>query len=166
LGFASGYYSVAIPDRKSKTPRTKRYNTGNINELWLQRYVNLPSKSAFDAADETSRKAQYEKCFKKWGFHKNKKRDVWEANVPKVVRSKRENKDSEVIISNVVVPMKKLRKELSRYGYEVAFSHGFQGTIIRALLKADKECSCFGSVSSKDTRRSTPGRIYSSTSQL
>jgi hypothetical protein len=78
-------------------------------------------------ANNTSRKAQYERHFKKWGFQKNKKRDVWEAIALKVTKRKRENKKSEVKIDGEVVPVKKLKKELSRYGYKAAFPHEFQG---------------------------------------
>ncbi|KAF2181591.1 hypothetical protein K469DRAFT_588973 [Zopfia rhizophila CBS 207.26] len=71
-------------------------------------------------------KAQYERRFKKWGFQKNKKKDVWEAIALKVTKRKRDNKESEVRIDGAVVSVKKLRKELSRYGYEAAFPHEFQ----------------------------------------
>ncbi|KAH6718728.1 ankyrin repeat-containing domain protein [Leptodontidium sp. MPI-SDFR-AT-0119] len=71
-------------------------------------------------------KAQYERRFKKWKFQKNKTKDVWEAVAREVTKRKRDSKDSEVRIGGEVVPVKKLKKELSRYGYEAAFPHGFQ----------------------------------------
>jgi hypothetical protein len=79
------------------------------------------------SANNTSRKAQYERQFKKWGFQKNKKHDIWEAIAIKVTKRKRVNKESEVRIGGDVVSVKKLKRELSRYGYEAAFPHTFQG---------------------------------------
>ncbi|KAI1357142.1 Clr5 domain-containing protein, partial [Xylaria arbuscula] len=73
-------------------------------------------------------KAQYERRFKKWGFRKNKTKEDWEAIALKVTKRKRDNKESEVRIGGEVVLVKKLRKELSRYGYEAAFPHKFQAS--------------------------------------
>ncbi|KAF2180743.1 hypothetical protein K469DRAFT_269993 [Zopfia rhizophila CBS 207.26] len=81
----------------------------------------MSTKYGFNAT-----KAQYERRFKKWRFQKNKKKDVWEAIALKVAKRKRDNKESEVRNGDEVVPVKKLRKELSRYGYEAAFPHEFQ----------------------------------------
>ena len=75
----------------------------------------------------TLRKSQYERHFKKWGFHKNKKKNVWEVIAHKVTKRQRDNKESEVWIGFDMVPPKKIRQEVSRYGYEAAFSHGFHG---------------------------------------
>lgn len=90
--------------------------------------MKLPSKSSSqEPLIITSRKAQYERRFKKWGFQKNKKKDIWGGFALKVAKRKRASNESEVWIGRDVVPAKKLRKELSRYGYEAAFSHKFQG---------------------------------------
>ena len=67
------------------------------------------------------RKAQYEKHFKLWGFRKNKTKDVWETIALKVTKRKRENRESEIIISGEVIPTKKFKKEMSRYGYDATF---------------------------------------------
>ncbi|OCK75502.1 hypothetical protein K432DRAFT_465903 [Lepidopterella palustris CBS 459.81] len=72
-------------------------------------------------------KAQYERRLKKWGFQKYKKKDIWEAIAIKVTKRKRDGEESKVKIGDEVIPMKKLKKELSRYGYEAAFRHGFHG---------------------------------------
>lgn len=45
----------------------------------------------------------------------------------KDAKRKRDGKETEVRISGEVVSVKKLRKEASRYGYDAAFSHGFEG---------------------------------------
>jgi hypothetical protein len=62
-----------------------------------------------------------------WELRKNKKRVAWEVIARKVTKRKRDNKDSEVTIDGEVVPLKKLSKEVSRYGYEAAFPDRFQG---------------------------------------
>ena len=67
------------------------------------------------------RKAQYEKHFKLWGFRKNKTKDVWETIALKVTKRKRENRESEIIIGNKVIPTKKVKKEISRHGYGATF---------------------------------------------
>lgn len=75
----------------------------------------------------TLRKSQYETHFKKWGVHENKKKNVWKFIAYKVTKRKRDKKESEVYIGLDMVHPKKLRKAVSRYGYEAAFSHGFHG---------------------------------------
>ncbi|KAF2175396.1 hypothetical protein K469DRAFT_610950, partial [Zopfia rhizophila CBS 207.26] len=67
------------------------------------------------SANNTLRKAQYERHFKKWGFQRYTRRENWEAIALKVTKRKRDNKESEVRIDGEVVCVKKLRKELSRY---------------------------------------------------
>jgi hypothetical protein len=91
--------------------------------------MTLPSKSLprRRLANNYLRKAKYERHFRNWGFRKNKKRDVWEDIATKVTKRKRHERESEVWIGGGRVPAKKLRKELSRYGYDAAFPHGFQG---------------------------------------
>lgn len=75
----------------------------------------------------TSRKAQYERHFKRWGFRKNKKKEIWDAVTHTVTKRKRDSKESEVWVGDERIPAKKLRKELSRYGYDATFLNGFQG---------------------------------------
>ena len=48
----------------------------------------------------------------------------WKAIALKVTKRKRDNKESEVWIDDEVVSAKKLRKEVSRYGYGAAFPQG------------------------------------------
>jgi len=99
----------------------------------------------------TSRKAQYERHFKKWEFQKNKKKDIWEAVALKDTKRKRNGKESEVWIDNERVPKKKLKKELSRYGYDAAFQHGPQGNHhIPRCTTADIEYLNLRSINSKD----------------
>lgn len=92
----------------------------------MLRKIFLPSLR-LEGANQTSRKAQYERRFKLWGFQKNKKGDIWEAIAHKVAKRKRGNKDSGVILSEDVIPKKKLMKEISRHGYDATFPHQFQG---------------------------------------
>ncbi|OCK86900.1 uncharacterized protein K441DRAFT_597217, partial [Cenococcum geophilum 1.58] len=56
---------------------------------------------------------------------KNKKRNIWEGITLKVAKRKRYSKESEVWIGRDIVPVKKLRKELWRYGYKAAFPYRF-----------------------------------------
>jgi hypothetical protein len=94
----------------------------------------------------TSRKAQYERRFKKWGFQKNRKKDIWEVVAFKVRKRKRSDKESEVWIGDERVPAKKLMKEVSRYGY------GFQGNHhIPKCPSADIKYLHLRSINSKDT---------------
>ncbi|XTI94078.1 hypothetical protein V2W45_1251344, partial [Cenococcum geophilum] len=46
------------------------------------------------------------------------------AIILKVIKRKRDNKESKVWINNKVVSIKKLRKKVSRYSYRVAFPQG------------------------------------------
>ena len=48
----------------------------------------------------------------------------WEAITLKVTKRKRDDKESVVWIDDEVVPEKKLRKEVSRYGYKASFPQG------------------------------------------
>jgi hypothetical protein len=52
---------------------------------------------------------------------------IWETVALKVTKRKRAKKESEVWIGRDVVPLKKLRKEISRYGYNAAFPLGYEG---------------------------------------
>ncbi|PSN75329.1 ankyrin [Corynespora cassiicola Philippines] len=68
-------------------------------------------------------KAQYERQFKKWDFRKNRTKKEWEAIAHQVAKRKRDNKESEVMIDGAIVCSKRLKKEVSRYGYVTAFPH-------------------------------------------
>ncbi|KAF2726864.1 hypothetical protein EJ04DRAFT_570892 [Polyplosphaeria fusca] len=86
-------------------------------------------------------KAQYEKHFKKWGFRKNKRRDDWEATAAKVAKRKRDGKESELWIGDERVPVKKLRKEISRYGYDAAFPTSSSSKYTRRNLRVHSSIS-------------------------
>jgi hypothetical protein len=92
-----------------------------------------------------SRKAQYERRFKAWGFQKNKKKDDWELVAFKVKKRKKEGKLSEVTMDGKPVPAKRLRKELSRYGYKADFQPGSYGS------NCSSEVDIFGQIYSYDT---------------
>jgi hypothetical protein len=64
-----------------------------------------------------SRKAQYEKRFKEWGFKKNHTKEDWKIMGHKVGKRKRAAKESDVYIDGEMMPRKKLQKEISRQGY-------------------------------------------------
>jgi hypothetical protein len=71
-----------------------------------------------------SRKAQYEKKFKEWGFKKNHTKEDWRIVGNKVEQRKRAAKESNVYLDRELVPQKKLRKEISRQGY-MSFTEQF-----------------------------------------
>ena len=48
----------------------------------------------------------------------------WKAIILKVIKKKKDNKESEVWINNKVVFTKKLKKEVLRYSYKTAFLQG------------------------------------------
>jgi hypothetical protein len=64
----------------------------------------------------TDRKAQYEKRLRAWGLTKNYSKATWEIVARKVNKRKQDNKDSDVHIDGQLVPAKKLKKALQRYG--------------------------------------------------
>jgi hypothetical protein len=64
-----------------------------------------------------SRKAQYEKKFREWGFQKNRSKDDWKIVGQKVVQRKRTAKESNVYVDGELMPRKRLQKEISRQGF-------------------------------------------------
>jgi hypothetical protein len=84
------------------------------------------------------RKAQFERHFRQWGFQKYKKRDIWVAVASRRAKRKREQKETEVWMGHERIPKKKLKKELARYDYDVAFPYGFQGKyLLKNAIMAD-----------------------------
>jgi hypothetical protein len=71
-----------------------------------------------------SRKAQYEKKFKEWGFKKNHTKEDWRIVGYKVGQRKRAAKESNVYLDHELMPRKKLQKEISRQGY-MSFTEQF-----------------------------------------
>ena len=71
-----------------------------------------------------SRKAQYSKKLKEWGFLKSQTKEVWKTLNKKIETRKRAAKDSNVYCSGELLPAKKLRKALSHQGY-LTFSEQF-----------------------------------------
>jgi hypothetical protein len=87
-----------------------------------------------DTRLKVSRKAQYEKKFKEWGFQKNRTKDDWKAVSQKVGLRKRTAKESNVYIDGELMPRKKLQKEISRQGF-MTFAEQFnqaQGELLKA----------------------------------
>ncbi|KAL9097274.1 MAG: hypothetical protein Q9165_000701 [Trypethelium subeluteriae] len=72
-------------------------------------------------------KSQYESHFRNWRFRKNIKRTDWETVKQKVLRRRQAGKDSDVYIDGALVPARKLRKELRRYGTGSSSQLGEQG---------------------------------------
>ena len=68
--------------------------------------------------DDSHSKAQYIRQFgkEKWDFKKNFRKEEWKAIAQEVSKRKFRDKDSEILLKDVPVPNKRLRKEISRYG--------------------------------------------------
>jgi hypothetical protein len=64
-----------------------------------------------------SRKAQYEKKFKEWGFKKKRSKDDWKIVGQKIGKRKDMGKESNIYLDMELVPRKKVQKEVSRQGY-------------------------------------------------
>ena len=87
------------------------------------------------------RKAQYERRLTKWGFKKNRKKREWLEIVEKVIERRNDGKDSEVIVDDQIIPAKKLRKEVRRYGHQLVES-------ARMQFKDNRRCDSNGANSS------------------
>jgi hypothetical protein len=64
-----------------------------------------------------NRKAQYEKHLTSWGFLKKIPRSIWEVVARKIAKRKRDDgKDSVVSVGGQLVPVKRLKRGIQRYG--------------------------------------------------
>lgn len=81
-----------------------------------------------------SRKAQYEKKIKEWGFQKNHTKDDWKIIGQKVGLRKRTAKESNVYLDGELMPRKRLQKEISRQGFMSATEQfkAMQGGLLKA----------------------------------
>ena len=68
-------------------------------------------------------KAQYIRQFKKWGFVKNSTGEQWKIIAREVHKRKARGKATEVVINNTAISDQKLRKEISRYGFDTDYEH-------------------------------------------
>ncbi|KAL9070705.1 MAG: hypothetical protein Q9157_005728 [Trypethelium eluteriae] len=68
-----------------------------------------------------------------WRFRKNIKRTDWEIVKQKVSKRKQAGKDSDVYIDGALVPARKLRKELRRYGTASSSQLAEQGTTLTQI---------------------------------
>ena len=84
-----------------------------------------------------SRKAQYEKKFKEWGFGKNCTKDDWKIVGQKVGLRKRTAKESNVYHDGELMPRKRLQKEVSRQGFMTVTEQlsSTQGEFLNASTK-------------------------------
>ncbi|KAH8648060.1 Clr5 domain-containing protein, partial [Tricladium varicosporioides] len=62
-------------------------------------------------------KNQYERQFRKWKFSKYQKKKNWKEAGRLIQKRKREGKESKLYVDGVLVPKKKICKELSRHGF-------------------------------------------------
>ena len=78
-------------------------------------------------------KSQYERHFKKWKFRKNLKSEEWKAVHHHVSKRKRNDKESDVYIDDILVPREKVRKETSRNSFVSIVEQCVQGNAALAL---------------------------------
>ncbi|KFA79216.1 hypothetical protein S40288_02350 [Stachybotrys chartarum IBT 40288] len=62
-------------------------------------------------------KNQYERHLKRWGFSKKKTKEMWQVISGKVRKRKQNHKKTNVYLDGILVPAKKLSKEMSRQGF-------------------------------------------------
>ena len=60
-------------------------------------------------------KSQYYLQFKKWNLRKNLNENEWRFIHYRLEKRKRQGKESEVSFNNTLVPVKKVKKEISRH---------------------------------------------------
>lgn len=97
----------------------------DLRELYLTKNETLKTVMTTMANNHGfhATKSQYESHFKKWKFTKNSKSQTWIAIQPKLIKRKREGKESDIYVDGVLLPKKKVQKEMSRYAYEASKAH-------------------------------------------
>ncbi|KAI5923670.1 ankyrin repeat-containing domain protein [Camillea tinctor] len=73
---------------------------------------SMETKHGFQAS-----KGQYERHLKEWGFMRKTTKETWQVISRKVEKRKREGEASAVYMDGMLVPSKKLHKEISRQGH-------------------------------------------------
>jgi Clr5 domain len=86
--------------------------------------------------DITLRKSQYERHFKEWRFRKHLKKEEWAAVEHRLLKRKRARKESVVYVDGILLPPKKLRKEISRNGCALGLGRATEGN--RSWLTASR----------------------------
>jgi Clr5 domain len=86
--------------------------------------------------DITLRKSQYERHFKEWRFRKHLKKEEWAAVEHRLLKRKRALKESVVYVDGILLPPKKLRKEISRNGCALGLGRATEGN--RSWLTASR----------------------------
>ncbi|KAK6078274.1 Ankyrin-1-like protein 2 [Seiridium cupressi] len=98
-----------------------------LHRLYIQEDRKLPDvKNEMEKLGFYASKSQYEARFKAWGFQKNLSADTWKYVGHELKKRKRDDKDSEVIVSGTRLPPSKIRKETSRHFYDTKYlvEHG------------------------------------------
>jgi hypothetical protein len=67
------------------------------------------------AAKPFDSKSQYDLQFKKWNLRKNLNKNAWKFIHCRLEKRKCQGKESEIYFNNVLVPNKKVKKEISRH---------------------------------------------------
>ncbi|KAK9420065.1 putative Clr5 domain-containing protein [Seiridium unicorne] len=93
-----------------------------LHRLYIQEDRKLPDvKNEMEKLGFYASKSQYEARFKAWGFQKNLSADTWKYVGHELKKRKRDDKDSEVIVSGTRLPPSKIRKETSRHFYDTKY---------------------------------------------
>jgi hypothetical protein len=79
------------------------------------------------STDITLRKSQYERHFKEWRFRKHLKKEEWAAIEHRLLKRKRACKESVVYVDEILLPTKKIRKEISRNGWASGLGRDAEG---------------------------------------
>jgi len=94
-------------------------------------YVNSCVQAALaHNTNPLGRKAQYERKFREWNFHKRPQDKDWKTLGKVIKRRERIGKKSSVFTGGFLVPESTIKKELSRQGYMTAteLAEAHQGT--------------------------------------
>lgn len=84
--------------------------------------------------DFAGSKAQYERWFKKWKFHKNRKSRDWKSASRIIEKRKRDGKESDLYIDGVLISKKRICKETSRHNFQTIQERYGEGSSCSSFL--------------------------------
>ena len=90
------------------------YDLYIVRDQTVDQVIHAMTASGFQAS-----KQQYKRQFKKWGLSKNRKDNEWSYISSLLTRRSRKGKPSIVFMNNEMIPLRKLRKELSRHAIPI-----------------------------------------------
>ena len=81
----------------------------NFHATWVPNSLSLDLGSSWSL-----RKAQYERQLAMWKFRKNLTGDEWGFAIDRMEKRKRDGKETELFVDGFRVPVKRIKKEISR----------------------------------------------------